>query len=81
MGEGLIAPSPLALENTISQAAIENKSLRHIESYFGQGELNLYNQLYLTAGLRNDGFSTFGASQRRHTFKKASAAAWPSQEG
>src|SRR2546423_5146709 len=74
VGEGLIAPAPLALENTISQAGIENKSLRHIESYFGQGELNLYNQLYLTAGLRNDGFSTFGASQRRHTFKKASAA-------
>ena len=74
VGEGLIAPTPLALENTISQAAIENKSLRHIESYFGQAELNLYNQLYLTAGLRNDGFSTFGASQRRHTFKKASAA-------
>ena len=74
VGEGLIAPTPLALENTISQAGIENKSLRHIESYFGQGEFNLYNQLYLTAGLRNDGFSTFGASQRRHTFKKASAA-------
>ena len=74
VGEGLIAPTPLALENTISQAGIENKSLRHIESYFGQGEFNFYNQLYLTAGLRNDGFSTFGASQRRHTFKKASAA-------
>ena len=74
VGEGLIAPAPLALENTITQAGIENKSLRHIESYFGQAEVNLYNQLYLTAGLRNDGFSTFGASQRRHTFKKGSAA-------
>ncbi len=73
-GEGLIGPVPLAIENTINQTGLEFKSLRHIESYFGQGELNLYNQLYLTAGLRNDGFSTFGASQRRHTFKKASAA-------
>jgi len=73
-GEGLIGPVPLAIENTINQTGLEFKSLRHIESYFGQGELNLYNQFYLTAGLRNDGFSTFGASQRRHTFKKASAA-------
>ena len=73
-GEGLIAPAPLAIENTVSQTGLENKSLRHIESYFGQAELNLYNQLYLNAGLRNDGFSTFGASQRRHNFYKASAA-------
>jgi len=73
-GEGLIAPVPLAIENTVSQTGLENKSLRHIESYFGQGELNLYNQLYLSAGVRNDGFSTFGASQRRHNFYKASGA-------
>ncbi|HEX2693471.1 MAG TPA: SusC/RagA family TonB-linked outer membrane protein [Gemmatimonadaceae bacterium] len=73
-GEGLIAPAPLAIENTVSQTGLESKSLRHIESYFGQAELNLYNQLYLNAGMRNDGFSTFGASQRRHNFYKASAA-------
>src|SRR6202521_1312389 len=73
-GEGMIRPVPLAVENTINQSGLEFKSLRHIESYFGQGELNLYKQLYLTAGIRNDGFSTFGASQRRHSFKKASAA-------
>jgi TonB-linked SusC/RagA family outer membrane protein len=73
-GEGLIAPAPLAIENTVAQTGLEAKSLRHIESYFGQAELNLYNQLYLNAGVRNDGFSTFGASQRRHNFYKASAA-------
>ena len=73
-GEGLIAPVPLAIENTVSQTGLEFKSLRHIESYFGQGELNLFNQVYLNAGVRNDGFSTFGASQRRHNFYKASAA-------
>jgi TonB-linked SusC/RagA family outer membrane protein len=73
-GEGLIAPAPLAIENTVSQTGTEFKSLAHIEGYFAQGELNLYNQLYLTAGLRNDGFSTFGTSQRRHNFAKASAA-------
>ena len=73
-GEGLIAPVPLAIENTVSQTGLENRSLRHIESYFGQGELNLFNQVYLNAGVRNNGFSTFGASQRRHNFYKASAA-------
>ncbi len=73
-GEGLIAPSPLAIENTVSQTGKEFRSLRHVEGYFAQGELDLYNQLYLTAGIRNDGFSTFGASQRRHSFPKASLA-------
>jgi len=73
-GEGLIAPAPLAIENTVSQTGKEFRSLRHVEGYFAQGEMNMYNQLYLTAGIRNDGFSTFGASQRRHSFPKASLA-------
>jgi TonB-linked SusC/RagA family outer membrane protein len=73
-GERLIAPSPLSLNNTVSIQGTEFRSLRHIESYFAQAEANIYDQFIANVGLRNDGFSTFGASKRRHTFPKASAA-------
>ncbi|MGH7604597.1 MAG: SusC/RagA family TonB-linked outer membrane protein [Gemmatimonadaceae bacterium] len=86
-GDGLIAPSPLAIQNTVNKGAsnllnlvfpfsgtAEFRSLAHIESYFAQAEFSLYDQLVLNAGIRNDGFSTFGASTRRHNFPKASAA-------
>ncbi len=75
LGEGLIAPTPLALQNTLTAAPpTEFRSLRHVEGYFGQAELDLYDQLYLTLGLRNDGFSTFGESDRRANYPKASLA-------
>jgi hypothetical protein len=73
-GEQLIAPAPLSINNTVSVQSTEFRSLRHIEGYFAQAETNLYDQLVLNVGVRNDGFSTFGASKRRNTFPKASAA-------
>ena len=74
-GTGLIAPTPLALQNTITSAPPnEFKSLVHVEGYFGQAEFDLYDQLFVTLGLRNDGFSTFGASDRRANYPKASLA-------
>ena len=86
-GDGLIAPSPLAIQNTVNKGAsnllnlvfpfsgtAEFRSLAHIESYFAQAELSWLDQLVVNAGIRNDGFSTFGASTRRHNFPKASAA-------
>jgi TonB-linked SusC/RagA family outer membrane protein len=73
-GEQLIAPQPFALQNTVSFTPVEVRSLQHIEGYFAQGSLDLYNQLYLTAGIRNDGYSSFGASNRRASYPKASIA-------
>jgi hypothetical protein len=73
-GEKLIAPSPLSLNNTVSIQGTEFRSLRHIESYFAQAEANIYDQFIANVGIRNDGFSTFGASKRRNNFPKASAA-------
>ena len=75
-GLGLIAPQPFQLDNTISQNLTTNEfeSLVHGEAYFGQATLDLWNELFLTAALRNDGSSTFGKSQPRHWFPKASAA-------
>ncbi|HEX3159261.1 MAG TPA: TonB-dependent receptor, partial [Gemmatimonadaceae bacterium] len=75
-GTGLIAPEPLALQNTISvPPPTEFKSLRHVEAYFGQAEITLWDQVFINIGLRNDGFSTFGESDRRANYPKA-AVAW-----
>ncbi len=75
-GSGLIAPAPFQLDNTIASnlATDEFESLIHGESYFSQATLDLWNQVYLTAAVRNDGSSTFGKSKPRHWFPKASAA-------
>jgi TonB-linked SusC/RagA family outer membrane protein len=73
-GQELIAPTPLALQNTITWTPVEVKSRQHIEAYFAQAEADLYNQLFLTLGIRNDGFSTFGESNRRANYPKASLA-------
>ncbi|MFL5595416.1 MAG: SusC/RagA family TonB-linked outer membrane protein [Gemmatimonadaceae bacterium] len=74
LGTTLIAPEPMAVQNTVSWLPFETRTLQHVESYFAQGTADLYEQLFLTLGIRNDGFSTFGASKRRHNFPKASLA-------
>jgi hypothetical protein len=73
-GDQLIAPNPLAIQNTVSYTPTEFRSLRHIEAYFSQAELDLYNQVHVTAGVRDDGFSTFGASNRTAMYPKVDAA-------
>lgn len=73
-GFTLNAPEPLTLQNTLTNTPNEFQSRRHIEGYFAEASANLYDQLYLTAGIRRDGFSTFGASARTAWFPKASAA-------
>ncbi len=73
-GNNLIAPTPFSMNNTVTQRVIESNYTIHTESYFGQATTDLFNQLYLTAALRNDGFSTFGQSNPRAWYPKASAA-------
>ncbi|MGQ0560281.1 MAG: SusC/RagA family TonB-linked outer membrane protein, partial [Gemmatimonadota bacterium] len=73
-GYDFIAPDVFTLNNDISWEPNEFESLVHTESFFGQATVDLYNQLFLTGAVRNDGSSTFGASQRRHWFPKASIA-------
>jgi TonB-linked SusC/RagA family outer membrane protein len=62
------------LDNTASYAPDEYQSTVRGESYFGQLTLELYNQLFFTAAVRNDGSSTFGVSEKRHWYPKVSAA-------
>ena len=73
-GEQLIAPTPYNIQNTITPRVQEYRALRHIEAYFGQAELSMFDQLVLNLGVRNDGFSTFGSSNPRANYPKASAA-------
>jgi TonB-linked SusC/RagA family outer membrane protein len=73
-GEQLKAPTPLAIQNTVSWSPNETRSLEHTESYFAQATADLFDQLYLTGAVRNDGYSTFGVSDRRAWFPKVSAA-------
>ena len=73
-GQSLVAAAPFNLQNTTSWIPREYNSLVHSESYFGQATADLWNQLYLTAALRNDGFSTFGESNPRAWYPKASVA-------
>lgn len=75
-GTGLIASRPFQLDNIISGnvSTDEFESLVHTQSYFAQVTADLWNQLFLTAAARNDGFSSFGKSKQRHWFPKASVA-------
>jgi len=74
LGTGLIAPQPYEILNTISKDPNDSTAKIRRESYFGQATADLWDQLFLTGALRNDGFSTFGSNNRRHWFPKASAA-------
>ncbi|MBW3629810.1 MAG: chlorite dismutase family protein [Gemmatimonadetes bacterium] len=73
-GTDFVAPGIFQLDNTINRDPDEYRSLVHAESYFGQLQTDIANTLFLTAALRNDGFSSFGESKRRHWYPKASAA-------
>jgi TonB-linked SusC/RagA family outer membrane protein len=74
LGTGLIAPKPFEVLNTVSKDPNDSTAKIRRESYFGQATADLWDQLFLTGALRNDGFSTFGSNNRRHWFPKASAA-------
>lgn len=73
-GVELIAEKPFQLDNTIQSnlQSDEFESLVHTQAYFAQATADLFNQVFLTAALRNDGSSTFGKSKPRHWFPKGS---------
>jgi TonB-linked SusC/RagA family outer membrane protein len=74
-GFRLLAPQPFNLANTAETAGtIDFEQNLHLESYFGQVTADLGGRVFVTAALRNDGASSFGADSRRHWFPKASGA-------
>ena len=73
-GEEQVLPNYYQIENYSSLSADQYISLVHLESYFMQGTMDLFDQLYITSAIRNDGSSTFGPADRRHNFFKFSSA-------
>jgi len=75
VGRQLVAPTPYKLANTVERdLPSDDETVIHRESYFGQATMDLYDQLYLSGSLRNDGFSNFGRLSRRAWFPKGSLA-------
>ena len=75
VGNALLAPEPFTLTNTASQLPpIDNETKVRIEGYFGQGTLDISDQLFLKAGLRYDGASTFAQDKLRSWYPSASLA-------
>jgi TonB-linked SusC/RagA family outer membrane protein len=75
VGRVLVGPEPFKLQNTVQRdPPVDDEENIHTESYFGQATLDLFDQLYLTAALRNDGSSTYSEENRRSWFPKASVA-------
>jgi TonB-linked SusC/RagA family outer membrane protein len=75
VGNALLAPEPFTLTNTASQLPpIDNETKVRIEGYFGQGTLDISDQLFLKAGLRYDGASTFAQDHLRSWYPSASGA-------
>ena len=62
------------LDNCVDLTSFEGQYQKNTESFFGQLTLDLFDQLYITGAIRNDGSSTFGAAQKRHWYPKASMA-------
>ena len=73
-GQGLVAPQPYKISNTIAWNPNDDQTLVHNQSYFAQVTGDLCDQLYLTLAIRNDGFSTFAQNNPRAWYPKASAA-------
>ena len=75
VGNTLIAPKPFKLENTIDRDPPTTTETKiHSVGFVGQASTDLWSQLFLTAGARRDGFSTFGQNNRWAWFPKASVA-------
>jgi TonB-linked SusC/RagA family outer membrane protein len=61
-----IAPKPFKLNNLTNRAIPnDSESRRRIEGYFAQATMDLYDQLFLQARIRNDGSSAFGLENQR----------------
>jgi TonB-linked SusC/RagA family outer membrane protein len=70
-GNTLIAPHPYRLSNTSSpNPGTNNSTTTRVESYFGQVQADLYDQLHLTGALRSDGSSAFGTETNRALYRQ-----------
>ncbi|HXE83862.1 MAG TPA: TonB-dependent receptor, partial [Gemmatimonadales bacterium] len=74
-GQVWLAPTPYKLSNTTTRTLPNDaEQRRRIEGYFGQANLDLYDQVFLQARLRNDANSAFGVGHQRAWYPGASVA-------
>jgi TonB-linked SusC/RagA family outer membrane protein len=74
-GQTWIAPQPFKLNNTTLRTVPQDgETRRRLEGYFAQATLDLYDQLFLQARLRNDGSSAFGIENQRAWYPGGSVA-------
>jgi TonB-linked SusC/RagA family outer membrane protein len=74
-GQTWLAPSPFKLSNTVTrQLPTDAEQRRRVEGYFGQANLDLYDQVFLQARLRNDANSAFGIGHQRAWYPGGSIA-------
>jgi TonB-linked SusC/RagA family outer membrane protein len=73
VGRTLVASQPYNLINTVNRDPTLDiiQEIRNI-GFFGQATADLFDQLYLTGALRNDGSSTYDRNHLRAWFPKAS---------
>jgi TonB-linked SusC/RagA family outer membrane protein len=75
IGQTWIAPTPFKLANTVTRTVPSDaEQRRRVDGYFGQLNLDLYDQLFLQGRLRDDGNSAFGVGHQRAAYPGASAA-------
>ena len=60
------------LDYTVDRIPNEYTSTIRTDGYFAQGTLDLFHELYITAGIRLDGSSTFGGEDKRFFYPKVS---------
>ena len=71
VGRTMVALQPFKLANTVTQdLPLDQETVIHDASWFGQATLDVKDQLHLVAALRNDGSSTFGAQNLRSWFPR-----------
>ena len=75
-GVGYVAPDLFTLNNVVSTNITPQnfESQQNLAGYFGQVEIDLYEQLYFNAGVRADQTSVLSKANRTAYFPKASLA-------
>ena len=79
LGSQLVTDQLYELSNAITVSpdvanGADNRYLVRRESYFAQLQQSLFSDLFATVTVRNDGFSTFGANNRRNWFPSGQLA-------
>jgi TonB-linked SusC/RagA family outer membrane protein len=76
-GQTWISAQPYKISNItniVKGNSSDSETRRHVDGYFTQANVDLYDQLFLQARVRNDGSSAFGPGHQRATYPGASAA-------